>query len=913
MGVLSKVPLNFNVIHKSSQTPSVRWTNPQNNTNPLTNDSTLFGPHVNVSVEWPELKDQVNLTLEKGNLTKIIDSIPSRSLLSDHRKNISFYVIEGDFYNLSLDWNTGWNLDWRFFDPSNSLISNYGCDPEWPRHEIDCSTNKPEIITNFVPSFTGNLIIEVNVYSSTSTPNFAAYSLQVDNYQRLELSMNQTDIVTIDTAQINESKIWNGNLTLTSIAQKGAIIESSVLRINTMNWFPPTIDIFALNNEKNSCLFLDRSNNNLITWNVSDINVPRDETLRYYLKYRKPNVTLWEDLDSFSQGSTQTSFIWENLNYFIYPSGDYLISITASDSHYNKSKEIIFFLDITNQTDTDLDNMPSMWECSMNLDPLVDDSSQDYDNDGLPNLWEYQMGLNASNFDDFDLDRDKDSMDNFWEYQMGLNASNPLDAFEDLDGDGMINRWEYQMRLNASNPFDDQWDKDSDGISNYYEYIMDLNAIEPDDAIDDLDLDGLTNLEEFRFGSWANISDTDQDGMLDLFEYQMQLNPNFDDAELDKDNDGMTNLWEFMYSFNATDPMDAKKDSDGDGLTNIQEFKSNTNPRDFWSVPLISPSYTHLSIGTIFLIILSCIYLSFYYRNSKRKALITHFDAPDYETATKIKKSGYSDLSSFILADSEAKTFIESGNSLFFEGEYLESIQNYEQALTIFERLDKSKNIAETVFKVVRVQKELNLLSKESSILRRFPKEFSEFSIQNSFNQMIQALIAEKDGNWGLAEKAWKKTLNNDKLDLEYKMMCQGALIESEFRNWVLNPVEDLQETFFDRVNKWIKDCEENQLIEGRYQAYLLHAKIALSKFQLKEADQWLDKCLSISTNKKLKIYDDIASERKNNLVNQKQTIKSIKESTLFITPEEQEKEMFKYINKALRTIEKEKRKKRFI
>ncbi|MFX0205948.1 MAG: NosD domain-containing protein [Candidatus Hodarchaeota archaeon] len=76
------------------------------------------------------------------------------------------------------------------------------------------------------------------------------------------------------------------------------------------------------------------------------------------------------------------------------------------------------------------------------------------------------------------------------------------------------------------------------------------------------------------------IIDSDNDGMPDMWEYQMDLNLLQDDATGDLDGDGMPNLWEYQMGLQANNPADAALDEDNDGLTNLQEYRLETDPHD---------------------------------------------------------------------------------------------------------------------------------------------------------------------------------------------------------------------------------------------------------------------------------------------------------------------------------------------
>jgi hypothetical protein len=80
----------------------------------------------------------------------------------------------------------------------------------------------------------------------------------------------------------------------------------------------------------------------------------------------------------------------------------------------------------------------------------------------------------------------------------------------------------------------------------------------------------------FNFMLLAAMEDADEDGMPNLWEYQMGLNMTLNDADVDHDLDGMPNLWEYQMSLNAA-VNDAELDADMDGATNLQEYKAGTN------------------------------------------------------------------------------------------------------------------------------------------------------------------------------------------------------------------------------------------------------------------------------------------------------------------------------------------------
>jgi parallel beta-helix repeat protein len=108
----------------------------------------------------------------------------------------------------------------------------------------------------------------------------------------------------------------------------------------------------------------------------------------------------------------------------------------------------------------------------------------------------------------------------------------------------------------------DKIDTDKDGVSD----DKDVFPLDPTETVD-TDGDGIGNNAD---------TDDDNDGFPDVRDV-FPLDP---EKPLDTDGDGMPNDWENEHGFDPLDAQDASLDADNDGVINLTEYQLNTNPND---------------------------------------------------------------------------------------------------------------------------------------------------------------------------------------------------------------------------------------------------------------------------------------------------------------------------------------------
>lgn len=143
---------------------------------------------------------------------------------------------------------------------------------------------------------------------------------------------------------------------------------------------------------------------------------------------------------------------------------------------------------------------------------------------------------------------------------------------DDSDGDGMPNDYEDTHPCLDSNVLDNTADPDGDGLTNIQEFNLGIDPCFPD-----TDGDGLNDGDEVGRGTLPNSPDSDLDGLTDGEEVFTFAS---DPLSPDSDSDGLPDGVEVALVGNAfsANPF---ADNDGDGLSNIDEIQIFTDPTDF--------------------------------------------------------------------------------------------------------------------------------------------------------------------------------------------------------------------------------------------------------------------------------------------------------------------------------------------
>ncbi|MFX1507392.1 MAG: hypothetical protein ACFFDC_15020, partial [Promethearchaeota archaeon] len=321
-----------------------------------------------------------------------------------------------------------------------------------------------------------------------------------------------------------------------------------------------------------------------------------------------------------------------------------------------------------------------------------------------------------------------------------------------------------------------------------------------------------------------------------------------------------------------------------DWVSNLDEYKANTDPHDFWSVPLLSLSAIHFSL--IFLIIIFCLGTGLIIRYHLRRRFIQKLDAPNYKIAKQIHQSGLKDYMSFIQAVTNVKEDLLDATKISMKGDFPTAISRFESILTTAQRLDKPILQAEVIFNLAQIYRDLGDLSSITSMLHLFPQSSKDSKIQ-AFFDMIEALIAETTKDWLQASQAWQAASAKNP-DLKYYKLCRGNIIVLQGKQWLNNPTDPIPEDLILQLNNWIDTYQSDEQYDQVCSLYLLRGHIALASFELEEAENWVEKCLNLAEQEQLLFYLKLANKEITRYNQYKQRLTAMLDKETVVSPEQQ-------------------------
>ena len=308
---------------------------------------------------------------------------------------------------------------------------------------------------------------------------------------------------------------------------------------------------------------------------------------------------------------------------------------------------------------------------------------------------------------------------------------------------------------------------------------------------------------------------------------------------------------------------------------------------------------TGLPIFMLFLFgLLSFIVLGYILR---RRQLVNRYNAPDYQTAKRIKKLKLESYTELINEENKLNNLINEAKVFEKRGRLLYAAQKYEKIIKEYNEYIDSSSLARYLFSIARIHNEMGILNSEYSLFKQFPRE-EKNPIISGLYFMLQALIAESEENYGIAKKAWNEVqFHTIYLGVEYKAIYLGYLANAGFREWISNPILTDPDNLIFRLNEWKNLCEIHYLYDSLCQVYLMHARISLATYKFQEAEDWFKKLLELSEESNFIHYHDLALKEIELYKTHKARMISLFDARMQIPREEQRKELIEYIQKARR------------
>ncbi len=223
-----------------------------------------------------------------------------------------------------------------------------------------------------------------------------------------------------------------------------------------------------------------------------------------------------------------------------------------------------------------------------------------------------------------------------------------------------------------------------------------------------------------------------------------------------------------------------------------------------------------------------------------------------------------------------ATTLINIGSIYADKSELNQALDYYHQSLVLYEVIGNKLHIAMSLMVIAKVLAEQGKLTSESEVVTQFPPPPYETPIIEAYQQIINALIAQQEGNMGIALKAWQAAVAIKDLDFEYQLICHEALTEITFLEWRRTSSSTTYSLLHKNLNDWENVCKKNNLIPSLCKVLLIRAKLAMASFQLPEAELLLNQALMNAEKSGLSIHADLAQKEISYLRSQSENIENL-------------------------------------
>lgn len=191
---------------------------------------------------------------------------------------------------------------------------------------------------------------------------------------------------------------------------------------------------------------------------------------------------------------------------------------------------------------------------------------------------------------------------------------------------------------------------------------------------------------------------------------------------------------------------------------------------------------------------------------------------------------------------------VNIGTILFRQGERERAIEVYNAALDQFECADMSHYKAGTIVCMARVMADLGTLSSDHPIIQRFPADPNV----GAFKSMLEALLAQREGNWGIASDKWTEALRSGSLDFNFLLVAYEGMTEAAFTRWRARQSKETEQNLARYLEEWEGLAITNNLPADIVKTKLLRAKLAMVDLQFVSAQKLLNEALSISVDNNL-------------------------------------------------------------
>lgn len=199
--------------------------------------------------------------------------------------------------------------------------------------------------------------------------------------------------------------------------------------------------------------------------------------------------------------------------------------------------------------------------------------------------------------------------------------------------------------------------------------------------------------------------------------------------------------------------------------------------------------------------------------------------------------------------------------SYYEQGNLGKALETFYDTLSLRKELANEMEVATTVVHIAHIEAVIGRFSKESPVLKHFPKPPYEIQILHTYGHIIDGLVAKMNNEWDEATQKFKYAVTDTSLDYNIGVWVFELIYEMEIRTWMKEKESRSLISLERSFNRAITLCKHFGFLPFLCKTLLIRARFEIFEQHFEEAKRILYEVIDIATSAELSIHQQLAED----------------------------------------------------